>query len=92
MADSNLTCYAIDMENPVPAVDGDMAAVTCTSIPTANAYDRPMRSPVGGPRVSDASCGSASALTSSASLCSALKLRDIFRMNGTHCYQRIDGK
>jgi hypothetical protein len=41
VADSNQTCYAIDMENPVPAVDGDMAAVTCTSIPTANAYDRP---------------------------------------------------
>jgi hypothetical protein len=92
VADSNLTCYAIDMENPVPAVDGDMAAVTCTSIPITNSYDRPMRSPIGGPRVSDASCGSASALTSSASLCSALKLRDIFRMNGTHCYQRIDGK
>ena len=63
MADSNLTCYAIGMENPVPAVDGDMAAVTCTSIPTANAYDRPMRSPV-----------------------------DTFRMKGTHCCQRIDGK
>ena len=91
MADSNLTCYAIGMENPVLAVDGDMAAVTCTSIPTANAYDRPMRSPVGGPRVSDASCGSAAALASSASLRSAPKPRDTFPMKGTHRCQRIDG-
>ena len=50
------------MENPVAAVDG-VAAMACTSVPTANAHDRPMCPPV-----------------------------DTFRMKGTHCCQRIDGK
>ena len=38
VADGSLTYYAIGMENPVVAVDGDMAAVTYTSVLTANAY------------------------------------------------------
>ena len=38
VADGSLTYYAIGMENPVVAVDGDMATVTYTSVLTANAY------------------------------------------------------
>ena len=38
VADGSLTYYAIGMENPVVAVDGDMATVTYTSALTANAY------------------------------------------------------
>ena len=38
VADGSLTYYAIGMENPVVAVDGDMAMVTYTSVLTANAY------------------------------------------------------
>ena len=38
VADGSLTYYAIGMENPVVAVDGDMAMVTYTSALTANAY------------------------------------------------------
>ena len=38
VADGSLTYYAIDMENPVVKVDGDMAMVTYTSALTANAY------------------------------------------------------
>ena len=38
VADGSLTYYAIGMENPVVAVDGDLATVTYTSILTANAY------------------------------------------------------
>lgn len=38
VADGSLTYYAIGMENPAVAVDGDVAAVTYTSALTANAY------------------------------------------------------
>ena len=38
VADSSLTYYAIGMENPVVAVDDDLATVTYTSALTANAY------------------------------------------------------
>lgn len=38
VADGSLTYYAIGMEDPVVAVDGDMAMVTYTSALTANAY------------------------------------------------------
>ena len=38
VADGSLTYYAIGMENPVVAVDGDLATVTYTSALTANAY------------------------------------------------------
>ena len=38
VADGSLTYYAIGMENPAVAVDGDMATVTYTSVLTANAY------------------------------------------------------
>ena len=38
VADGSLTYYAIGMENPVVSVDGDLAAVTYTSVLTANAY------------------------------------------------------
>ena len=38
VADGSPTYYAIGMENPVVAVDGDMATVTYTSALTANAY------------------------------------------------------
>ena len=38
VADGSLTYYAIGMENPVVAVDGDMATVTYTAALTANAY------------------------------------------------------
>ena len=38
VADGSLTYYAIGMENPVVAVDGDMAKVTYTAALTANAY------------------------------------------------------
>ena len=38
VADGSLTYYAIGMENPVVEVDGDLAAVTYTSVLTANAY------------------------------------------------------
>ena len=38
VADGSLTYYAIGMEDPVVAVDGDMATVTYTSVLTANAY------------------------------------------------------
>ena len=38
VADGSLTYYAIGMENPVVSVDGDMAAVTYTSVLTAHAY------------------------------------------------------
>ena len=38
VADGSLTYYAIGMENPVVAVDGDLATVTYTSVLTANAY------------------------------------------------------
>ena len=38
VADGSLTYYAIGMEDPVVAVDGDMATVTYTAALTANAY------------------------------------------------------
>lgn len=38
VADGSLTYYAIGMENPVVAVDDDLATVTYTSALTANAY------------------------------------------------------
>ena len=38
VADGSLTYYAIGMENPAVAVDGDKATVTYTSALTANAY------------------------------------------------------
>lgn len=38
VADGSLTYYAIGMENPVVAVNGDMATVTYTAALTANAY------------------------------------------------------
>ena len=38
VADGSLAYYAIGMENPVVAVDGDMATVTYTAALTANAY------------------------------------------------------
>lgn len=38
VADGSLTYDAIGMENPVVAVDGDMATVTYTAALTANAY------------------------------------------------------
>ena len=38
VAGGRLTYYAIGMENPAVAVDGDMATVTYTSALTANAY------------------------------------------------------
>ena len=38
VADGSLSYYAIGMEHPVVAVDGDMAAVTYTSVLSANAY------------------------------------------------------
>ena len=38
VADGSLTYYAIGMENPVVAVNGDMATVTYTAVLTANAY------------------------------------------------------
>ena len=38
VADGSLTYYAIGMEHPAVVVDGDMAAVTYTSVLSANAY------------------------------------------------------
>ena len=38
VTDGSLTYYAIGMENPTVEVDGDVAAVTYTSVLTANAY------------------------------------------------------
>ena len=38
VADGSLTYYAIGMEHPAVAVDVDMAAVTYTSVLSANAY------------------------------------------------------
>ena len=38
VADGSLTYYTIGMEDPVVAVDGDMATVTYTAALTANAY------------------------------------------------------
>ncbi len=38
VADGSLTYYAIGMENPVVAVDGDLATVTYTAALTAYAY------------------------------------------------------
>lgn len=38
VANGSLTYYAIGMENPMVAVDGDMATVTYTAALTANAY------------------------------------------------------
>ena len=38
VADGSLTYYAIGMENPVVAVNGDTATVTYTAALTANAY------------------------------------------------------
>ena len=38
VADGSLSYYAIGMEHPAVAVDGDMAAVSYTSVLSANAY------------------------------------------------------